>query len=223
MDDDKATVFIIDDDPKVRDALSVIISQENILVSTFSNGPEFLAANANTNSGCAIIDLKMPCMSGIELQQAMHDLDILLPIIFLTGYGDIPTSVKAIKNGAIDFLTKPVKADELIKTVKLAILQSTEIASKNHTKSNYHSLVDRLTKRECDVMQLAVRGLQNKLIAQKLGISHRTVEIHKSKIMSKTGAINLLNLAQIAREAGLEPPPSSIELESSNNTISAST
>ena len=220
MDNQKGTVFIIDDDSAVRDALSLIISQENIPVRTFSNAHEFLAAGSNTNIGCAIIDLKMPNMSGIELQQAMHDLDILLPIIFLTGYGDIPTSVKAIKDGASDFLTKPVKADEMLKSVKFAILKSIEISSRNHTKANYHSLVDRLTKRECEVMQLAIRGLQNKLIAQKLGISHRTVEIHKSKIMVKTGAVNLLHLAQIARESGLEPPPANIKLETTNNTIS---
>jgi FixJ family two-component response regulator len=161
----------------------------------------------------------MPGMSGIELQQAMHEHDILLPIIFITGYGDIPTSVKAIKDGAVDFLTKPVKADELLKSVKLAILQSREILSKNHTKANSYSLVDQLTQRECEVMQLAIRGLQNKLIAQKLGISHRTVEIHKSKIMAKTGAVNLLHLAQIARDAGLEHQPTSIKLDPANNTI----
>ena len=119
-------VFIVDDDPDIRDALSLIISQENIPVRAFSNGQDFLAAFSEDAVGCAIIDLKMPGMDGIELQKAMLELQICLPIIFLTGYGDIPTSVKAIKNGAVNFLTKPVNADDLLTSIRLAILESLE-------------------------------------------------------------------------------------------------
>jgi FixJ family two-component response regulator len=117
-------VFIVDDDPDIRDALSLIISQEDIPVRAFSNGHDFLAAFSEDAVGCAIIDLKMPEMDGIELQKAMLELQICLPIIFLTGYGDIPTSVKAIKNGAVNFLTKPVNADDLLTSIRLAILES---------------------------------------------------------------------------------------------------
>ncbi len=195
-------VFIVDDDPDVRDALSLIISQENIPVRAFSNGHDFLAAFSEESIGCAIIDLKMPGMDGIELQKAMLEHQISLPIIFLTGYGDIPTSVQAIKNGAINFLTKPVNADDLLNSIRLAILESLEAWGKNKTFSDCHSRIERLTERELDVMKLAIEGMPNKVIANKLGISHRTVEIHKSKIIYKTGAINLLHLAQIAREAG---------------------
>lgn len=202
--ENKATVFIIDDDPAIRDALSLIINQENIPVRTFSNGHEFLAACSNVNIGCAIIDIKMPDMNGIDLQQTMLNLNISLPIIFMTGYGDIPTSVKAIKDGAINFLTKPVNADELLESVRLAMLQSIEVSSRNQLMSDCNSRIEKLTDRELDVMRLAIEGIPNKIIAQKLGISHRTVEIHKSKIIHKTGAINLLHLAQIAREAGFD-------------------
>jgi FixJ family two-component response regulator len=195
-------VFIVDDDPNVRDALSLIISQENIPVRAFSNGHDFLAAFSEESIGCAIIDLKMPGMDGIELQKAMLEHQISLPIIFLTGYGDIPTSVQAIKNGAINFLTKPVNTDDLLNSIRLAILESLEAWGKNKTFSDCHSRIERLTERELDVMKLAIEGMPNKVIANKLGISHRTVEIHKSKIIYKTGAINLLHLAQIAREAG---------------------
>jgi len=211
-------VFIVDDDPDVRDALSLIISQENIPVRAFSNGHDFLAAFSEDAVGCAIIDLKMPGMDGIELQKAMLELQICLPIIFLTGYGDIPTSVKAIKNGAVNFLTKPVNADDLLTSIRLAILESLEAWGKNQTFSDCHSRIERLTERELDVMQLAIEGMPNKVIANKLGISHRTVEIHKSKIIYKTGAINLLHLAQIAREAGFNSKIDKLhETESTHN------
>ena len=211
-------VFIVDDDPDVRDALSLIISQENIPVRAFSNGHDFLAAFSEDAVGCAIIDLKMPGMDGIELQKAMLELQICLPIIFLTGYGDIPTSVKAIKNGAINFLTKPVNADDLLTSSRLAILESLEAWGKNQTSSDCHSRIERLTERELDVMQLAIEGMPNKVIANKLGISHRTVEIHKSKIIYKTGAINLLHLAQIAREAGFNSKIGKTHETEPNNT-----
>jgi len=211
-------VFIVDDDPDIRDALSLIISQENIPVRAFSNGHDFLAAFSEDAVGCAIIDLKMPGMDGIELQKAMLEIQICLPIIFLTGYGDIPTSVKAIKNGAVNFLTKPVNADDLLTSIRLAILESLEAWGKNQTSSDCHSRIERLTERELDVMQLAIEGMPNKVIANKLGISHRTVEIHKSKIIYKTGAINLLHLAQIAREAGFNSKIGKLhETESTHN------
>lgn len=210
-------VFIVDDDPEVREALSLIISQENIPVKAFSNGHDFLADFSEESVGCAIIDLKMPGMDGIELQKAMLDLHIYLPIIFLTGYGDIPTSVTAIKNGAIDFLTKPINSADLLASIKSAILKSLEAWGKSKTFSDCQSRIERLTERELDVMQLAIEGMPNKVIANKLGISHRTVEIHKSKIIYKTGAINLLHLAQIAREAGFNSKINKLhEAESTN-------
>ena len=198
------SVFIVDDDPVIRDALSLYISQNNIPVSAFSNGHDFLTACTKETIGCAIVDINMPGMSGIELQSAMFDLKIGLPIIFLTGYGDIPSSVKAIKAGAKNFLTKPVNLDELLTSIRLAILDSIEMSSKNLHYSDSHSSIKRLTKRELEVMHLAVEGMPNKLIAKKLGLSHRTIEIHKSKVIQKTGAINLLHLAQIARDAGFD-------------------
>jgi len=194
----------VDDDPMVRDALSLIISRESIPVSAFSNGHDFLAACSGESVGCLILDVSMPDMSGIEVQHAMLDLKIWLPIIFLTGCGDISTSVKAIQAGAMNFLTKPVNTDELLASVRLAISESIKISSKNYFNADCDSRIKRLTPRELDVMRLVIQGIQNKVIAQKLGISHRTVEIHKSKIVQKMNVINLLHLAQIARAAGFE-------------------
>ena len=200
MSANRASVFIVDDDPAIRDSLSLMIEQENIAVMTFASGEDFLKDYQPECKGCAIIDIRMPGMSGIELHNTLLKKNIILPIIFLTGHGDIPMSVQAMKAGAVDFLTKPITREKLISVVKAAILKS-EINLSNHQHHEESlSKLKTLTERERDVMLLAVQGKSNKQIARELGISHRTVEIHKSKIMQKTGAINLLDLARIARD-----------------------
>jgi FixJ family two-component response regulator len=136
----------------------------------------------------------------MQLQAEMLKRHILLPIIFLTGHGDIPMSVQAMKAGALDFLTKPVTRDKLLTSIRAAILQSERVLSEKANHQAALSHLAGLTDRERDVMRLAVQGHPNKYIARQLGISHRTVEIHKSKIMQKTGAINLLDLARIVHE-----------------------
>jgi len=197
------TVFIIDDDAAVRDSLMLMIEQEGITVKTFSSGDEFLQSYEQECLGCAIIDIRMPDMDGMQLQEELNKRSILLPIIFLTGHGDIPMSVKAVKAGALDFLTKPVTRDSLLSSVRSAILDSKRLLALLEDGQHAKSRLAELTEREREVMALAVSGLPNKDIARRLDISHRTVEIHKSKIMHKTGAINLLDLARIASEGGL--------------------
>jgi len=198
-----ATVFIIDDDPAIRDSLALMIAQENISVMTFENAEAFLEACQAECLGCAIIDIRMPGMDGMQLQEELSKRNILLPIIFLTGHGDIPMSVRAIKAGAVDFLTKPVTREKLISAVRSAICESEKITTESIHHHDATSRMATLTDRERDVMMLAIQGYPNKEIARHLEISHRTVEIHKSKIMHKTGAINLLDLARIAHEGGL--------------------
>jgi FixJ family two-component response regulator len=195
-----ATVFIVDDDPAIRDSLSLMIEQEDFTVQAFDSAETFLAARLPQRKGCAIIDIRMTGMDGIQLQAEMLKQHILLPIIFLTGHGDIPMSVQAMKTGAMDFLTKPVTRDKLLTSIRAAILQSERVLSENAHHQEALSHLAGLTDRERDVMLLAVQGHPNKLIARQLGISHRTVEIHKSKIMQKTGAVNLLDLARIVHE-----------------------
>lgn len=194
------TVFIVDDDAAIRDALSLMIEQENIAVQTFESAEAFLDAYQPECRGCAIIDIRMDGMNGMELQKVLSERHILLPVIFLTGHGDIAMGVQAMKVGAVDFLTKPIARDKLLSSVRAAILESERVLSEhsNHQKALSH-LAD-LTDRERAVMLLAVQGHPNKHIARELGISHRTVEIHKSKIMHKTGAVNLLDLARIVHE-----------------------
>ena len=197
------TVFIVDDEPAIRDSLTLMIAQENLIVMAFENAYAFLEACQAGCLGCAIVDIRMPGMDGMQLQQELLKRNILLPIIFLTGHGDIPMSVKAMKAGAMDFLTKPVSREKLLSAVRSAMRESEKIAAKSIHHHDAKSRLPDLTDRERDVMILAIQGYPNKEIARHLDISHRTVEIHKSKIMRKTGAINLLDLARIAHEGGL--------------------
>lgn len=197
------TVFIVDDDAAIRDSLSLMIEQENLAVQAFDSAETFLAAYQPQCHGCAIVDIRMSGMDGIELHKALLKRNILLPIIFLTGHGDIPMSVQAMKAGAVDFLTKPVTREKLLNSIRTAIQQSERALSENANHQEALTHLAHLTERERGVMLLAVQGHPNKHIARELGISHRTVEIHKSKIMQKTGAINLLDLARIVHEGSL--------------------
>ncbi len=192
------TIFIVDDDPAIRDSLTLMIGQENFAVNTFASAEEFLETARPNSLGCIIIDIRMSGMDGMQLQEALSERNTLLPIIFLTGHGDIPMSVRAIKAGALDFLTKPVTREKLMTAVRSAVRDSERILSENANQQDAISRIAELTDRERDVLKLAIQGYPNKEIARSLGISHRTVEIHKSKIMHKTGAVNLLDLARIA-------------------------
>ncbi len=194
----EATVFIVDDDPAVRDSLMLMLGQENLVVRTYASAEDFLEAAEPNCLGCIIIDIRMQGMDGIQLQEALTQRNTLLPIIFLTGHGNIPMSVRAMKAGALDFLTKPVTRENLMIAVLSAVRESERIQSDNATQQDAISRIAGLTDRERDVLKLAIQGYPNKEIARHLGISHRTVEIHKSKIMHKTGAVNLLDLARIA-------------------------
>ncbi|OQW41935.1 MAG: DNA-binding response regulator [Proteobacteria bacterium SG_bin4] len=196
-------VYIVDDDAAVRDSLTLMIEQAGMAVQSFENARMFLNACRPDFFGCIIIDVKMPGMDGLQLQEELAWRKIRLPVIFLTGHGDIPMSVRAIKGGAIDFLTKPVIREKLLICIRTAFAEAKKHISDVTGHQEIRSSLIKLTRREREVMLLAVQGLANKEIASCLGISHRTVEIHKSKIMQKTGATNLIDLARIARENDL--------------------
>ncbi len=200
----EATVFIVDDDPAIRDSLTLMIGQENLTVHSYASAEDFLEAAEPNCLGCIIIDIRMQGMDGMQLQEALSQRNTLLPIIFLTGHGNIPMSVRAIKAGALDFLTKPVTREKLMAALHAAVLESERMLSENASQQDAVSRIAGLTDRERDVLKLAIQGYANKEIARHLGISHRTVEIHKSKIMHKTGAVNLLDLARIAHVGDVE-------------------
>jgi len=204
MNPQPATVYIVDDDNAVRDALTLMVKQEGIPVKAFADAKAFLAACRAENNGCVIIDVQMPHMDGMQLQAELLERGMLMPIVFLTGHGDIPMSVRAIKAGAVDFLTKPFTRERLMVSVRQALQESERILKSVEDVQECKSTLERLTKREREVMALAIAGHHNKELARVLGISHRTVEIYKSNIMHKTGAVNLIDLARIGRIAGLE-------------------
>jgi FixJ family two-component response regulator len=203
MNQTDITVSIVDDDPAVRDSLSLMLQQDGYQVRSFESGEAFLAAADTAIHSCAIIDIRMPGMDGIQLQEEILRRQIALPVIFLTAHGDIPKSVKAMKAGAIDFLTKPVTRRDLLTALQAASNEITRIETSAASRQQAQALLESLTERELQVTRLAILGHSNKEIARKLGISHRTIEIHKSNIMKKTGALNLLELARIAHDAGL--------------------
>jgi len=190
-----STIYIVDDDPAMRDALSMLIEEHGWPVVACASAEEFLEV-VRPGAGCAIVDLRMPGMDGMELQQHMAQQGIQLPIVMLTGHGDIPTSVKAMKAGAVDFLTKPVAANVVVDSVRSAIARGQRAYQEAQAARDIASLVASLTGREREVMSLTAEGRPNKDIARLLGISHRTVEIHRARVMHKLGVRTPLELAK---------------------------
>lgn len=199
----QATVFLVDDDPAVRDSLGLLIEQEGHPVQSFASAEDFLAASLPAGFGCVIVDLRMPGMDGIRLQEEIAARDLRLPIIFLSGHGDIPTSVRAIKAGAVDFLTKPVTGDALLRCVATALDESRRLNAATQANHSAASRLATLTEREREVMMLAAVGLSNKEIARRLGISTKTAENHRARVLQKLGARNTAEVVRYAIRRGL--------------------
>lgn len=200
-----ATVFVVDDDPAVRDSLTLLLEEEHLAVEAFDSAQAFLTAYRPTLHSCAIVDIRMPRMDGLQLQEELSRQGILLPMIILTGHGDIGYCKRAIKAGALDFLTKPVAAAALLDSVRAALRESERLSAQAEQIRTAMTSINSLTEREQQVTALLVKGLSNKEIARSLNISHRTVEIHKSRIMQKTRAETLLDVVRITALGGLSP------------------
>jgi FixJ family two-component response regulator len=198
-----ATVFIIDDDDAVRDSLSLLCGTAGLKVECHDSAESFLHAWRPERAGCLVLDVRMGRMSGPELHAELRRRGSRLPVIYLTAHGDIPMTVRAMKAGAADFLTKPVDGAALLKRVQAALQHNRELREREQTLSEQRRRLAQLTAREREVMLLALAGRSNKSIAKQLGISHRTVEIHRSHLLQKTGAASLLELAQLAADCGL--------------------
>ena len=193
-----STVYVVDDDAAVRDALSMLLEVAGHAVTTFGSALEFLDGFMPGTPGCVILDVDMPGMDGPALQQELIRRGVQLPVIFLSGKGTIPVTVRTIKSGAMDFLTKPVDRKVLLASVQKALERSLLVQNRAETFQAMALRLAALTEREREVMKLAVAGQTNKEIGQRLGISYRTVEIHRTHVMHKSGATNLLELARIA-------------------------
>ena len=198
-------VYVVDDDAAVQDALTLQLGAAGYEVMTFSSAEDFLEYCTADSRGCIILDVDMPGMKGPALQEELGRCGIQLPIIFLSGHGTIPTTVRTIKAGAIDFLTKPVKGSVLLARVREALEKCALMCQQTEEYRDVYQRIARLTEREREIMQLVIQGHASKEIALILGISYRTVELHRSRVMQKTGAANLLELVHFAQV--LETPP----------------
>lgn len=194
-------IYLVDDDPAVRDSLSLLLEHEGFEVQAFDGADAFLDAAQPEWRGCAIVDLRMPAKDGLALQEEMVELGLLLPVIFLSGHGDIPATVQAMKRGAVDFLTKPVRAQVLVASIRAALKVSESLDAQCRKSQAARTAVDTLTEREREVMHLVAQGRSNKEVARVLGISHRTVEIHRARVMRKTNARSEMDLFQLLQAA----------------------
>ncbi len=198
-----AVVHIVDDDEAIRDSLDALLGAHGYATRCFDSGRSFLDAEIDAKQGCVLLDVRMPDMDGISIQEGLAERKFPLPVIIITGHGDVPMAVKAMKVGAFDFIEKPFTDDSLVSSVKAAVALSAE--SQATAGAGEASEFSALTPREHDVLLLLVEGQPNKVIAYNLGISARTVEVHRARVMEKTGAKSLSHLVRMALSAGINP------------------
>lgn len=196
------TVFVVDDDASVRDALMRLLGAGGYAVEAWDNADAFLQAFRPERPGCLLLDLKMPGMSGLDLQATLVERGTHMPIIFLTGHGDVPSTVRAMKTGAFEFLQKPVAGEALLAHVQRALQRDAELRREETERSDAQARCTTLTAREHEVFPLIAAGRSNKDVARTLRISYRTVELHRARIMRKLGVNTVVDLANMARACG---------------------
>lgn len=205
MTESDAIVYVVDDDASIRKAMTRMFKSLDLQVITFENADEFLHYPRADRTGCLVLDIYMPGLSGIQLQQQLVASDFDLPIVFITGEGDIPTTVQAIQAGAIDFLPKPVDDQKLIETVQRAIDRNARERTECVQRREFRERFDSLSKRENDVIMLVICGLLNKQIARRLGITENTVKVHRGRAMVKTEVDSVAELVRLCEHAGIAP------------------
>lgn len=198
-------VYIVDDDDAVRDSLSALLGAHGYRTGTFSSPLQFLEAVATLRPGCLIADIRMPGMDGLEMQQQLTDRALSFPLIVITGHGDVPLAVRAMKAGALDFIEKPFGADTILASIETALGRLAKPQDQSVFARAAAARVETLSPREREVFEGLLGGLPNKAIAYDLGISPRTVEIHRARVMDKMGARSLSELVRIGLAAGVQP------------------
>ncbi|XZE18191.1 response regulator transcription factor [Pirellulaceae bacterium SH449] len=194
------TIHLIDDDDSLRKAVSRLLKAAGYNVKTYASSGDFMMADVTDEIGCIILDVRMPGPSGLELQSSLVRRSNSLPIIFLTGHGDIPMSVRAIKAGAIDFLTKPVQRKDLLSAIQNALDQQAKLRTLKDRNTHVRECYESLTQREREIFALVVEGKLNKQIAATIGISERTVKAHRAQVMAKMQVSSLAELVRVAGE-----------------------
>ena len=207
MKKEPATVFIVDDDEAVRGSLKMLLKTLGLPAQAYGSAQEFLSAFDPLRSGCLVLDIRMPGMSGLELQEELNARGALLPIIFITGHGDVPMAVEAMQRGAMDFLQKPFRDQDLIDRINKALEKDRMGRELLGNRERIRARITELTPRERQVMAMVTQGKANKVIAADLELSQRTVEIHRAHLMEKMGANSLAHLVRMVIDAEQEPSP----------------
>ncbi len=194
MNDATPTVFIVDDDPAVRDAVSLLLRTSGLKVATFASAAAFLGSSAAQQAGCLVLDVRMPGMSGLDLQKQLRAQGCHMPILFMTGHGDVPMAIRAMKGGAFDFIEKPFQGETLLERVREALALDARQRRRQASRAEAQARLALLSVREREVLERAASGQYNKVIAAELGISLSTVEIHRKRVMEKLEAESLSDL-----------------------------
>ena len=202
------TVYILDDDASVLISLKRLIESAGFHVETFSSADEFLKHKQSTDPSCLVLDVCLPGIDGFTLQKELSKRNISLPIIFITGHGDIPMGVKAMKKGAVDFLPKPFEDKDLLFAIEQAIQKSRQKLKQEKEISHIKSLLSAISPREYEVMRWVIAGLLNKQIARKMGITEKTVKVHRGRVMKKMQVDSVVELFGLLEKVGISPPES---------------
>jgi RNA polymerase sigma factor (sigma-70 family) len=196
-------IFVVDDDASVRKALKRLLTTAGLTVETFASAQEFLDRPRYDGPRCLVLDVRLPGLGGLDLQSQLTATNLRLPIIFITGHGDVPMSVRAMKAGAVDFLTKPFNDQDLLDAIQLAIERDRQIKQQRADVAEIHERVGTLTPREREVFALVVTGMLNKQIAAELGTSEKTIKVHRARVMKKMQAGSLADLVRLAERVGV--------------------
>src|SRR3989339_1459328 len=200
------TIYIVDDDLSVRKGLSRLLNTIGFNVQLFSSAHDFLKHRQKDQNGCILLDVRMPGMNGLDMQERLNKSECSLPIIFITGHGDVPMSVQAMKKGAVNFLTKPFDEQHLLAAIKEAIEKNRQKRIQYGNVRTIRNRLKILTSREHEVFLLVITGMLNKQIASKLGISEKTVKIHRGRVMKKMQVTSIANLVHLAQQANVTIP-----------------
>jgi FixJ family two-component response regulator len=205
MIDEKPTIFIIDDDPSARRGLSHLVQAAEMRVQAFESGRDFLNQVRDDIHGCILLDVKMPGLSGLDLQDELMKRNSVLPIVFVSGHSDIPDAALAMKRGAVDFLTKPVDGDQLFKAITESLKKNRENRKVRTRKAEVQKRLDTLSPREYTILEFVISGMLNKQIAYELGITEDTVKVHRGRVIKKMRADSLAELIRLAEVVGVKP------------------
>ncbi len=206
MNDPDPIVFVVDDDASVRDAVKRLISSVGLRVETFGSTREFLDGKRPDAPGCLVLDVRLPDASGLELQRDLAAANVQIPIIFITGHADVPMTVRAMKAGAVEFLTKPFRGQELLDAIQEAIAKDRVARNERAQMAELRSRYNTLTPREKEVLQLVASGMLNKQIGAELGTSELTIKTHRGRVMEKMGADSLADLVRMAEKLSPSGP-----------------